>query len=504
MVPTIRQSFFSKYFPTNALPTLMFLLLAAWQIGANTPFSDPDTGWHIKAGQWIAQNGKLPVSDIWSYTAGDTTWFNLSWLFDISIAALHNLGGLPLLYILTIIAYAVLGALLVRTSVNRGAGFIAIITVFGFAIAPIIVQGALCRPNIISGFLLLASIAILMRDRAQASWKNLALLPLIMAIWVNVHGSFLILPVLFACHVVEACIQRDKERVLRLLSIGVVTAFAILLNPYGYHILEGTLRTLHSVMLDYIVEWRPVNFSKDLHYLFFLLLLLIGFRPLDRTIPLGDKLFALILLVMTLISFRHGLMLAIASGPLLALSLTRTLQESSWGDFFSQKDQNYAMDMLRPATNKIMILLCFVLVLVFTFPTTRHFIAPKAGELSSVGATPQRMLHYIEENYVGYNWLNDYGLGGHLIFYGAPEFKVFIDGRERTAYPSELLKDYIMFMEGYGNGRKANDIIKKYKIDGLIFPNKSKIVKYLNRNLRWQRVYRDKSYTVFVRRLKAD
>lgn len=499
-----KQSLFHIFSRISPLSLMMFLLLAAWQIDNSAPYSDPDTGWHIKAGEWIVQNGKLPAVDVWSYTAGDIKWFNLSWLFDVGLAGLHGLGGLPLLFILTVILYGTLGAILVQKSLNKGAGFIAIVLVFGISVGPMIIQVGFCRPNVISAFLLLLSMYILEKDRALQSWRLLLLLPVIMALWVNIHGGFLILFILLGCHGIESLIQRDRQRFWRLFMIGAAICLATLVNPYGYHIFEGALRTLGSVMMDFIMEWRSVSFKKDYHYVFFIILMLLGFRPLDKSVPIGDKIFALAVLVLTLGSVRHGITLAIAAGPLLAACLTRNLQESSVGNFVTKKDAEYKNDIDRPNVTKVTAALCLVLILTFVFPTTRSYIAPKSDQLTPDTATPQRMLNYLAEHYPRYRWLNDYGVGGPLIYYGAPEFKVFIDGRADTAYPAKLLKDYITFLEGYGNGKKANDIIKKYKVDGLIFPNKSKIVKYLKRNTRWERVYDDKSYTVFVRRLKTD
>lgn len=499
-----KQPLFQALSQTSALSLMMFLLLAAWQIDNNVPFSDPDTGWHIKAGQWILQNGRLPTVDIWSYTAGDTQWFNLSWLFDIALAGLHALGGLPLIFILTVTLYGTVGAILVQKSLNKGAGFIAIVLIFGISVGPIIVQVSLCRPNIISAFLLLLCIYILEKDRAAPSWRLLLLLPAITALWVNIHGGFLILFILLGCHGIENLIHRDKQRFIRLSSTGVAVCAATLVNPYGYHIFEGTFRTLGSVMMEYINEWQSVNFKKDYHYTLFLILLLLGFRPLDKSIPIGDKIFALIVLVLTLGSIRHGLTLTIAVAPLLAVGLTHNLQESLVGNLITKKDAEYKRDIERPAVAKVTSVLCLILVFALVFPTTRSYIAPKSDQLLPKDTSPQRMLNYVAEHHAGYRWLSEYGIGGPLIYYGAPEFKVFIDGRADTVYPPELLKDYMIFLKGFGNGRKANNVVKKYKIDGLVFLNKSIITEYLNQNIQWKRVYRDKSYSVFVKRLKTD
>ncbi|MEK6257052.1 MAG: hypothetical protein AABP62_00410 [Planctomycetota bacterium] len=56
--------------------------------------ADTRTLVHIKSGQSLAAHGVLPPSnDVFSYTASDRRWVNLSWLFDLFAAGVHAVGG---------------------------------------------------------------------------------------------------------------------------------------------------------------------------------------------------------------------------------------------------------------------------------------------------------------------------------------------------------------------------------------------------------------------------
>lgn len=49
---------------------------------------------HLKSGLQLINNGFLPAGrDPFSYTANDRRWVNLPWLFDITTASIHSLGG---------------------------------------------------------------------------------------------------------------------------------------------------------------------------------------------------------------------------------------------------------------------------------------------------------------------------------------------------------------------------------------------------------------------------
>ena len=496
MISDRRQSFF-RLLPESALPLLMFILMFFWQIAKDTPFQDPDTGWHIRAGEWILAHRLIPAHDIWSYTAGNAPWYNLSWLFDTVLSALYQLGGLPLLYLLTITAYASIAAILANQAQRRGAGFVAIVTTFAICFLPMISQVALCRPNIVSAFMLLAFMHILQRDRENPSAKRLVWLPVFMVVWVNMHGGFLIAPFLFAAHLIEAWVMRDSARAKRIIIIGSMTALAILINPYGAHIVEGTLRTLNSAMTNNISEWQPVNLKKNLHYAVLLVLFIIAFRPKDRTVPLAEKLFMLTALMLGLFYARHGLVLAIATAPILAANLSRMAYESPVGEMFFIKDEDFLRDMKKPPVLNAALLLCILsMAAMIVFPS-REMLAPHADALNQ-GKTPQKAIAYIEKNYPHMRWMNEYSTGGLLIYYGIPQTALFIDGRAGTAYNENVIKDDLDFSEGWGMGKKADAVIEKWNIDGLIMPSSSKITRYLNTNPTWKNVYQDNFISLFI------
>ncbi len=49
---------------------------------------------HLTNGQYLLSHGLLPgAKDVFSYTASDRKWVNLSWLYDITVAAVYSLGG---------------------------------------------------------------------------------------------------------------------------------------------------------------------------------------------------------------------------------------------------------------------------------------------------------------------------------------------------------------------------------------------------------------------------
>ena len=67
---------------------LLAVLMGCTEIGESTTLV------HIKTGQYLASQGWLPpTNDVFSYTATDQPWTNLSWLFDLLVAGIYWLLG---------------------------------------------------------------------------------------------------------------------------------------------------------------------------------------------------------------------------------------------------------------------------------------------------------------------------------------------------------------------------------------------------------------------------
>ena len=61
-----------------------------------------DLGWHLAAGDLIRSQGSVPAHEPWSFTAGDTRWYNLSWLWDVVASLLFRYGHFTALILATI------------------------------------------------------------------------------------------------------------------------------------------------------------------------------------------------------------------------------------------------------------------------------------------------------------------------------------------------------------------------------------------------------------------
>ncbi len=72
---------------------------------ACTTIADSQVLVHVKTGEYLASHGVLPPrTDVFSASATDRPWINLSWLFDLGLAGLHAIGGMTALTIFQCVA----------------------------------------------------------------------------------------------------------------------------------------------------------------------------------------------------------------------------------------------------------------------------------------------------------------------------------------------------------------------------------------------------------------
>ena len=154
--------------------------------------SDVDYWWHLKTGQWIAAHG-IPRVDPFSHTAEGRIWIDHEWLQQWLIQALdQRLGyaGPMLLYGAIQAATSLLVWRLIR---EHGAGrLLALILLLAFFLCAAATWGV--RPQIVAALLLAVQLLILGRHRRAPDSRSRRLwwLPLLIGLWANLHGSFLL------------------------------------------------------------------------------------------------------------------------------------------------------------------------------------------------------------------------------------------------------------------------------------------------------------------------
>lgn len=200
---------------------------------------DTDIWGHMRFGLDFLATHTLPALDRYSFTSSQH-WVNHEWASDALFAIAFSKGGLPGLALLRILSLAV--ALVV---LNRGLRQVSWPLRDGLIAAGVLMSMPLLgvvRPQIFSFPLYALTLVALSED---ARW-----LPLVFAVWANLHGGWLIG---FGAVVVRTVFAPTKRRVL----IALACAGSTLLTPFGFSLWWSLADAIVRGWAD-VVEWQPI------------------------------------------------------------------------------------------------------------------------------------------------------------------------------------------------------------------------------------------------------
>src|SRR5438093_10478259 len=169
------------------LATLAILALYA----ASQDVTGEDLWWHLATGRYILEHGEIPTRDVFSFTYAGAPWFNQEWLAQVLFFDLFRRGGGTALVAFKVLVAASLFPAAAWLGWRRSGSWL-------LSAGPAIAAAFVCRPfldirpQLFSFVGLLAVVAIVDAHRRGAHATLLALLPPTMALWSNLHASFIL------------------------------------------------------------------------------------------------------------------------------------------------------------------------------------------------------------------------------------------------------------------------------------------------------------------------
>jgi hypothetical protein len=237
---------------------------------------DPGLGWHLKAGEYILENGALPKTDPFLAFPVARPWLLDQWFSDVLMASVFQKFGWPGLYNLGAAVYLLTFLLIIHSGLSRltkGAGLAAC---FGTFVAFKLGQVHFIVRPVIFSFPLFAAVFLRLcrmdaefcrRGRFCVRKADWLFLPLLFLAWANVHPTFVVGLFLFPLAVGGwslQCLLRGKRfpRIWQVTALGAVCGFATLLNPYGFSLHETILWLSNSKFcMNTYQEWQSPSLA---------------------------------------------------------------------------------------------------------------------------------------------------------------------------------------------------------------------------------------------------
>jgi hypothetical protein len=240
-----------------ALSALAVLAVAASALVSFRWCYDPDLWWHLAQGREIAA-GRLPRTNLFSFTHPDFPQPSTSWLFDLGTYGLWHIGGAAAVQLGQAAALVVSLALLFAACRQRaGIAASAAVVAFGFFVLE---PRALPRPHTLSFAGMAASALLIERARARRSvWPLVWAVPLF-AVWSNLHVESLFGLAYLGCFAAGMVLESDAAaRALgwRALLVTAACAAATTINPYGLGPVQYLLDNARVPEVIRIAELQP-------------------------------------------------------------------------------------------------------------------------------------------------------------------------------------------------------------------------------------------------------
>ncbi len=505
-----------------SLTDVMFLLPLAFMFGRAKGAQDlleGDTGWHIRAGEWMLAHGQVARTDMFSFTKDGQPWFAWEWLWEVGAAGLHRHGGLAAVVMASMLVLCLTSVLLFRLVLRVCPYRTPAAAITFLAVASSSVHWW-ARPHILSWlFAVMTMWVVAWQESGERRW--LWTLPLLTIAWANIHGGFLVVFIILgsyaAGHLLRGGISYLRDQgaqpatsAVPYVLTGIGCALASLVNPYGLDLYRHLFSFLSGdkVPLDGISEWQSLSFHNPMAPFIELMIVgaVAGAVYCFRTGRHGQGLLVLGWLHMALVTVRHIPIFVFIAAPAIGEALAAATRtdfatgaSSRLGRLLAaigQFERDFsAIDRLPRVYLASALPFAFVVwaallpvpvaKLEASFPDDRYPV--KAITALSAKAFEGSRVFTPDE------W------GDYLIYRLTPKTKVYIDGRI-DFYGAKHMEDYFGILGCKYDWEKR---LSHHRIDRVLVPVNHCLATTIKESLNWSVVY-DDGMSIFFRRREGN
>jgi hypothetical protein len=520
------------------------------------PINDFDFWWHLKTGDYILENKKLPDTDPFSYTAisedkdsPKRPQFILKqyWLGQVIFAIVVKIFGLEGFIIMRAVVFALIGLIafsigqskprpsdlllhpLPNPPPSRGRERVGGYTLL-LLLALVTTECLTDRPQMFSFLFAIVVIYIIedlkvyglrsdesphckisisnfkfkmLNDKFRINRCRVYSLPLIMLLWAQIHGGYLVGITYLLVYLImipfEEDLKKNRKVLIPIISISIILTY---LNPTHWDALKAMLgfykgETLLKETLEYYSPVKIIPFTMKnpgwLSYWALIGLSLIALISLFKKRSWSPLIILAGTAVASLISMRYTYFFAPVAVAIIPFSFNYQSKFSIANLKFKMLNDKFKMNLI-----------IFALILAFTLIFTYQRVDFKRLLKSDVlyGYFPEQAAEYIVSRKIPGPIFNDVNWGGYLIWRLWPEYRVFIDTRTLNV---DVFRQYLNVMNDYD--KEGRLVLSAYDIKSIITPAINPytgdifpLVRGLYNDDEWILVYLDGVAMIFVRK----
>ena len=503
---------FAPLIPTlSDLAFLLPILVLFWSTtGVGWLLTDSDTGWHIRTGEFILRNGRVPTVDLFSFTKTGQPWIAWEWLSDVGMALSHRIEGLAGVVLLAMLLLGMTSICIYREAVAEGGHRSIAIALTWLAMSASTIHW-LARPHLVTPLMAVVFCRILNSVEKKQNPARLWSLPFLTILWANLHGGCFVGIALICTYAVgtgaeELLLgsrQNVRVRLRKYLLAAAACALASLVNPYGYRLHIHIAQYLGtSFYFARISEFQSIDFhSFTAAYFETLLMLAIA----AAVWHLHSRRFtqALVLLSwshLALFSARNIPIFAVIVVPGVGVAMREwldsempsctckeTLREFEWGVQLIGERSHSKGRHLAP---------CFAVLVLAVFLT--HPGHPKVlrAEFDKSRFPADAAVFLLQQHLVSpIRLYSSWQWGGYLIYRLWPSLRVFDDGRT-DFYGPDFVNEGLRAWDADPDWSR---ILDRYQVNAALLPVDSALATVMTERDDWKPVYQDRVAVLFAK-----
>lgn len=462
----------------GSLGSIIYLLMLTWAAAiASFPLNDNSFFTHLATGRIILDEGAVPSTDPYTFTAHGLPWTVQSWLASVAYAGAERLGGDVGLRVVVLATFMTAATVLWKlTSPARSI----VVRVLLLSVSVLICTGLWSERPYMIGVIGVGVVWLALEGRVRP-WS---LVPL-MWLWVNTHGSWLLALVLVAATVTGGAIDRrtlgaselipkPERKVVRGVVLGMLLG---IIGPLGLRAMTFPVRAFgKSDVFAEIIEWRSPTYRSIAEQAFLALvtitvLLLVRKGSWRLTLP------AVAFAVGGIYAQRNIVMAVVV---LLAAAASSAPQIGS----LRAKDRPSLGGAATAFAGVVLLAVGAAAIFAPALPT------------GALGGYPARALAWTAAHDAGAPLAASASTGNLLEVLDGAERLVFIDDRV-DMFPTEVFQDSLQLTRGASSWAQVLD---GYGLDVAVFSRDSAVSSLLAADGDWAVVYSDSLSTVACRR----
>jgi hypothetical protein len=466
-----------------SLPQLWaFVAVALPIIALHGALGTIDLAYHVRTGDIMLHTHGLVRHDLYTFTVPGTPWLDQQWGAQLLFAVIYRALGWPGLAFTQILlgGLTVLFVYLACRAAGPPPRVAAGVTLGAFAVAW---TSLTLRPQLLAAVLFAVSLWLVVGRRLHP--RRLLWMPVVVAFWANIHGSFFLGPVILGLAAFQD-LYEHRPQARQVIRVAAVSLLATLVNPFGARVWSYAYGIARNPFISKLVtEWQPPSIRHPDDAIFFVsvaaLVYLLARR--GRPTPWPALAWLGLFFAMALTASRNTMWWGLAAAPVLA---------GLFGESGHPPHEEPPPLFVNTAIAACLVLFVGIFFSIsleggsFREPGTRVADAPVA-----LTAELRGMLQPGDKIFNLQRW-------GSWFELAIPEDPVFVDSRIEI-FPGRVWNDYL----AVSNGREGwQAILDRWKVRAVAVNQgqQGTLIRLMEQDPRWRLAYRDDEGMIFLRR----